>query len=190
MIVCCPSVPHCGHHFLMYRMFTDKAQSREYGWRILAPKLPPHIELNTVYAAHFDPMWMPHWHRLVSRYPVIVPLRHPARVAASYAGRTTVRSMRGDWVSQWDRMLSLSTDNWLFLHLDDPAIRVRQAQDILNLIGSNRIIDWSIGDDSGSKAGTHDLELTPELLEGVPQRFIDFYEGAKPVPLPSRQPDP
>jgi hypothetical protein len=63
-----------------------------------------------------------------------------------------------------------------FLHLDNYDIREKQAAKIMDVIGEDFEIDWSVSEETGSKAGTHQIDITSELMAGIPKSFVQFYE--------------
>jgi hypothetical protein len=65
-----------------------------------------------------------------------------------------------------------------FLHLDNYDIREKQAAKIMEVIDEDFEIDWSVSTETGSKAGTHEAEITDAMMAKVPESFVQFYEEA------------
>lgn len=180
MIIISPSVKHCGHHFLRYRILEPYFT----GW-------PPHTQIpyedkNYCLYGHFEHNNTNNFNTLWNNYggmtTAVIPLRHPARVLESYRRRSTVQSREGEFMQEWRYMMDITQnfkDVWWF-HLDDNDLREEQAHAIqFDLLGQAVDIDWSVNKKTGSKKDTHDLTITNELLKDIPQSFIDFYEEKK-----------
>jgi len=110
---------------------------------------------------------------------IIIPLRHPARCLASFNKRNTINSTYESYCRQWDTLISMTRklSNIMYLHLDDKVIRDKQAKAILEVIGLSHDVDWSVATETGSKHGTHEIEISDTLLENVPEKFINFYNS-------------
>ena len=168
MIIACPSVPHTGHHFLKNRIFKE--------WTPCSPACVIESD-NSVIMAHFDIEFMDVWRRVVKEMPVIIPLRHPARSRVSFERRGTLGSDVVGHLHQWARLMEIDriAEDVTYFHLDDNEIRETQIKAICSRFNIDHAIDWSVNAESGSKCGTHDLEITDSMMKSVPSEFIDFY---------------
>jgi len=175
-IVICPSVQHTGHNFMVRRIF-------EPYYIPHPPNRPlPDDDRNYMLTGHFNDNHNFDWNGLSQKFPVYMPLRHPARVLESFMRRNTVASSEAAFRSHWRAMMAFVKQcptKIYYLHLDS-ALRCHQAGSILKSLDINdKTVDWSVTEETGSKQGTHDLELTGELIKRVPKFFIDFYEETK-----------
>lgn len=178
-IVLCPSVKHCGHHFMRHRIFEP-----------LGYVATPPDQLSAAIFDRVDKIVaMGHyedtrnfnrlWRLLGGSAAVYVPLRHPARVLESCNRKGVLNSDYAVFHAQWSAMMhSVPFFREVYwLHLDEPNIRYLQADRILQSLEAlpDFTVDWTVNEESGAKSGTHDLVLTEELLAKVPKGFIQFY---------------
>ena len=174
MIINAPSVPHTGHHFMMYRVFKDYAKTSVAGHRDVIFREDEDILI----ADHFHDAFMPSWIECLGKYPCVISLRHPARVLASYDSRNTTIATRRLFFAEWEAMMSVADlfKEPFYFHLDAYDVRKREADYLKDRFGLTHEIDWSVSRETGSKHDNHDLALTEELLKDVPNLFVDFYE--------------
>jgi len=173
VIINLPSVPHTGHHFMMYRVFT-----------MFKPKPvndDPHFDDGDSVADHFHDFNMAAWTRVLPRYRCFISLRHPCRVLASHEGRNTVLANRMRFVQQWEQMMLMHEQGYyndpFYFHLDGfGGLREAEAEYMLGQVGESHAVDWSVNEESGSKANTHEMEITKHWLDKVPAKFVQFYE--------------
>lgn len=171
-VIVAPSVPHCGHHFLMHRVLPE--------FQIISPWDEP-VEKRSAYCAHFDNKVIGYWPGLLPKYRAVVTLRHPRRVLESFRRRETVDSNETVYRMHWKRFLGLVDKmvSPLYLHLDAIDVREREAERIRAELGLDAAsIEWDAID--GGKKGTHDFELTAENISEAPQEFVEFYEATIP----------
>jgi len=170
MIFACPSVPNNGHHVMRFRIFPDYEDNSPYD-----DKSAYHAR--TVISGHFHEAEIPMWRDIVKEYRTIIPLRHPARSLLSYQKRGKNYET---WFGQWVAMIMMDElfKDPLYINIDRPAIRDTQAFIIREAMGiDDPFIDWTVNEQSGSKYGTHDAEITPDLMKWVPDQFVDYYES-------------
>lgn len=106
---------------------------------------------------------------------VFTTLRHPARVLESFKRRQ--RGGYEDFLSQWDMMTDLLREyDTTFIHVDREDLRDREINEARESLGLGKIsIDWTPRIELGCYCGTHDLQLTDELVAEVPDWMVDFY---------------
>lgn len=177
MIIAAPSVPHTGHNFVCKRILKN--------YPLYSASVTP-AEMYTkqkklAIADHYWPNTIENWKYYLEHYPTIVSLRHPARCLLSHELRNTIHANIERFRMHWVNMMELIpyANEVYYLHLDDYDIREAQAAKIMRVVGEEFEIDWSVSAETGSKKNTEQAEITAELLEKIPQEFIEFYEKAK-----------
>jgi hypothetical protein len=58
-----------------------------------------------------------------------------------------------------------------FVHVDQPAARERQVDDLSGVLGVQLENDWSPFGDSK----THSIQITDDMMSGVDPRHVDLY---------------
>ena len=175
MIICMPTVPHSGTHFLRNRVLNVDGR-----FTYVDPRVKPEGDL--IYTAHYDTEYIKTWRTLVQQYPTVITLRHPARTCESYRRRNVIGATNISYITQWEGLLHLSDyfNDVMYFHIDDNDIREEQAQRIQEKFDLPIGVDWSHGHDTNSKTGTHEWVIPPDYK--VPTEFIHFYEETKQCP--------
>ena len=124
------------------------------------------------------------WDQVVKQYrdmPVVVPIRHPIRVANSWIKRD--RSLDKYWKPDWDLLF------WVIYQLDpilvpidaDPGIRDMHMSVLGDEVGVEFSDNWPIVNTVANTAETRleDIEPAPEALELLREKsefFSRFYD--------------
>jgi len=180
MIFAMPSVPHSGHHFMRYRVFVGYNDNSPYDWDADITRGESRLNDPSIISGHFHGPEMYLWEQIVQQYPVIVPLRHPARNWLSFQKRRKSHLL---WSSQWDNMIRLSKTfvSPLYIHIDQLDVREDEAAIMLDAADLDHEVDWSTDkNETGARYGTEFAEITEDLLEDIPQEYIDFYYETMP----------
>lgn len=184
--VICPSVKHTGHHFMMNQIFKPE-------YIPTPPHKPDHINTRVVYTGHFEENlgFNGIWSVMGCNHQTFIPLRHPARVLASFRSRGLMPvKYHPGFYFQWYTMMELC-EYWtglgrkiLYLHLDD--LNIRESQSIamlknLDIAYKFNRLDWGINETNGCKQGNHSLEITSEMEKEIPVDMLDFYYSTRPI---------
>ena len=107
----------------------------------------------------------------MDKHPVVSPIRHPARVLESFKRRNHLnyRVFR----EQFGCMADLVEGRDVFyIHIDEPDLRDAELARINNELGLKLKTDWPLVNCVGK---THDIKLTKEMMDEIPQWIMDFY---------------
>lgn len=181
MIIAMPTVPHSGTHFLRLRVLKGREQvNGQDRFRMLNPTDKIEEGRDIIFTAHYDPKYLARWADIVNEYPTVIVMRHPARTTESYKRRGVIGGNGGvPQHGQWDKLLYMSEffNDVMFLHLDSPVIRIIQARAIQKRFEIPMGVDWTVGQEVNTKAGTHEWEPPDDY--DVPQEHINFYQEMK-----------
>lgn len=168
MIVCLPTIMHTGTQLMVYGLFKEFTQAKpDTYWK---------FDGDIIVYKHVGKDLYGDWFGLL-RNPIVVPLRHPARVLESFQRRG--RNIE-HYLEQWEVMINeVHRLNPMYIHIDS-NIRDSQVNAISKVIGKDLNIDWSevIRGRPGTE-GTHNMELPGRMPELIPQHFIDFYQDTR-----------
>jgi hypothetical protein len=104
---------------------------------------------------------------------IIVPMRHPARVKHSWDRRGKLDGkMAWRYDAMWEAMEHFINEaSPFFVHVDQPAARERQIDDLSGVLGVQLENDWRPFGDSQS----HNIQITDDMMFGVDPRHVDLY---------------
>lgn len=182
MLICTPSVMHSGTHLLRHFILKD--------FRMLGTKQIEGVLYQT--GGHFINSALPNllswFDKRDQEYPLICPMRHPARIRASFLARgrqliydpenkrNSYPNEGSDYESQWKNLIATNEKYPIyFIHVDDIENRDKQVRELGKILDMFLTCDWPINDLSNAKKGTHTLEITPELEEQVPTWIMEYY---------------
>ena len=111
-------------------------------------------------------------------FVVVSPLRHPRRIAASWARYNGFAHNYANesFLAQFDRFME-----WYapivthYVHVDDPGVRDRQVEELGDALGLHLVGRFDRAYASVHKTINIDLAQCPV----VPDEFIEFYESCK-----------
>jgi hypothetical protein len=87
------------------------------------------------------------------------------------------------WEHMWHTTLQFSDVyiDPLYVHIDDKELRDYEVDLIQERAGIEKHqIDWSVDRvETGSQYGLHDAEITDDVLNDVPERFLDYYYNTR-----------
>ena len=91
-----------------------------------------------------------------------------------------VKEESADYETQW-KNLGFFNENYdiHFIHVDDKQNRDKQVSQLGEMIGMELSCDWQISKESNAIHGTHNLELTDEIVSQVPDWIMDVYHGTR-----------
>jgi hypothetical protein len=168
MKVVVPSVMHSGTHVLRYKIlrafFKDNEDTCLFNANSKHEMVGFHVDELYRFIEDMDSQ-------------VIVPMRHPRRIAKSWKSRERIPARTPycaeNLYSQLEQLQDLDKYNPMYVHIDMPEIRDKQVQELGALLGLDLHYDWVPDRESGSVAGNWDIEI--EQCPEVPQKYIDWY---------------
>jgi hypothetical protein len=171
---------HTGTHLLSRQVFNDFADAPLY----MVDGVDYQMRVHLTDFSH-DKM-----HKWIGKdIQIVSPMRHPARVMESFRRRD--RKLRPedkpeglnilpgqDFESQWENLRYYNSQCEInYIHIDDLENRDNQVKELGEKIGYDLTCSWPLSiKESGASHGTHDLEITQELINQVPDWILDYYE--------------
>jgi hypothetical protein len=163
-----PSVMHSGTHVLRYKILRAFFKDNEDTCLFNANTK------NELVWFHVD---QEHRHVECQDSIVVIPMRHPRRIAKSWKSRERTPARRPyneeNLYSQLSQQMDLDKYNPLYVHIDMPEIRDKQVQELSELLGLDLHYDWVPDRVSGSIAGNWDAKI--EQCPEVPGVYIEWY---------------
>ena len=170
---------HTGTHLLSKQVFSDFDEAPLYMVEGVNYKIKAHL-------TDFCHDKMSKW--IGKDIHVVSPMRHPALVMESFRRRDRKLTQKEkpfglnvlpgqDFESQWENLRYYDSQCDInYIHIDDFKNRDGQVKVLGERIGYDLSCDWPIGaKESGATHGTHDLKITDELINKVPDWIMDFY---------------
>jgi hypothetical protein len=173
MKVIVPSVMHSGTHVVRYKILRAFFKDNEDTCLFNANTK------NEMIGFHVDQAYR--FQRELQEGFVVIPMRHPRRIAKSWRSRERTPARRpyntDNLYSQLDQLIELHKYDPFYIHIDVPEIREQQVQELGELLNLDLFYDFVPDRESGSIAGNWnvDLDNCPE----VPDKYIQHYENTK-----------
>jgi len=166
MIICIPTIRHSGTRLICKKVFA--------GWKLANPIKPIIKGGNHIIAGHVYEPSLEYMIKYASKYPSIVPLRHPVRIWKSFVDRELGYDYYYDhWMNMAKR---ISGFNPTYVHIDRPSIRDIELNKFEGRIGMALKHDWST-DSSVSDNGNEDYLISHYELQKIPDVIMKFYES-------------
>ena len=165
MIIFTPTVMHSGTHFLYADILRDfktsvmgsetKEEPQNIHTHVLDEKLPR-------FPKYLD-------------LPILVPMRHPARVYESWFRRKRKKIIDCD--IQFGNMIDVvHPHNPMYLVIDHDE-RDKRLSEISDKLGVKLSTEWLMG--HGIVHNTGNCDITDQMMDRVPDFVMDFYEEVK-----------
>jgi len=140
------------------------------GTRFLVSLFPPGMAKSR----HTTAAEMPIIRVLLGEQPGLVPMRHPARVYASWARRENTERRKTGLDDQWRNLIALDAEfDLTYFHVDGGNREMELAK--LRVFHKNRQSVTSDWEPVGATA-KQNSPITEEMISAVPAFVLNFYE--------------